>query len=78
MSAIVFTKTITFSYKISVVSVKFLISQNPNIPTHFVPGIIGFTSPLESDKFLPITSEPASPNPKARRAEILINVSLRI
>jgi len=68
----------TFSYKISVVSVKFLISQNPKIPTHFVPGIIGLTSPKESYKFLPITSDPASPNPRASKAEILIKVPFKI
>jgi len=58
--------------------VKFQISQNPNIPTHLTPGIIGFTSPFESDRFLPITSDPASPNPKAKSAEILIKVSFKI
>jgi len=53
-------------------------SQNPKIPTHLVPGIIGFTSPFESLRFFPMTSLPASPNPRANKAEILIRVSFKI
>jgi len=42
-------------------------SQNPKIPTHLYPGIIGSTEPPDVFKFHPITSDPASPNPKASK-----------
>lgn len=71
ISAISFTNTITPVYKTSVASVKFLISQNPNIAIIFFPAIIGSTSPPYY-MFEAIISDPASPNPKARRAPILI------
>lgn len=59
-------------------SVKFLISQNPNILTYLRPGNIGSISPSEFYIFLAITLEPASPNPKAKRAPILEIVFSRI
>lgn len=67
----------TPSYKTSVASVKFLISQKPNIKTCFTPGSIGLTSSPYS-MFLAIISDPASPNPRARRAPILLRVDSSI
>jgi len=51
--------------------VKFLISQKPNIAYFFFPGNIGSISPPLAT-FNAIISDPASPNPKARSAPILI------
>ena len=52
-------------------SVKFLMSQKPNIPKTLLPAIKGFTAePLYM--FSAIIFAPASPNPKARRVPVLI------
>jgi hypothetical protein len=61
----------TSSYRISVASVKFLISQNPKIAHCLCPGNIGSKSPYFAI-FLPIIEEPASPNPKANNIPILV------
>jgi len=73
-SAIVLTNYITSFYKTfyiynktSVASVKFLISQNPNIATLFFPYIEFLIYP---EKFLAIIKPPASPNPIASKAPI--------
>jgi hypothetical protein len=42
----------------------------------FIPGSIGFTSSPYS-MFLAIIAEPASPNPRARSAPILLSVDSR-
>jgi len=44
-SAISLVNIMTFSYRISVASEKFLIEQNPNIAITFFPGIIGSIRP---------------------------------
>lgn len=66
-SAISFTKAITDSSKTSVVSINYLMVQNPKIATTLCPGTIGSTSPV-----WPILSEiiltPASPKPRATSA----------
>ena len=63
----------TPSYKTSVASVKFLMSQKPKIYIYFIPGSIGLTSSPFSI-FFAIISEPASPKPRAKRAPILLRV----
>jgi len=55
----------------SVESVKFLMSQNPNIACTFSPACKGSTSP-PAPILAPIILEPASPNPRASRCPILI------
>jgi len=63
----------------SVVSVNYLISQNPKIATTLFPGIIGSTSPLCSI-LSDIIFTPASPNPRANNAPTLTIVysSIRV
>ena len=63
----------TPSYRTSVASVKFLMSQKPKIYIYFIPGSIGLTSSPFSI-FFAIISEPASPKPRAKRAPILLRV----
>jgi len=59
-----------------VASVKFLISQKPKIAMIFYPGSIGLISPLPF-MFSAIILDPASPNPKAKRAPIFTMVYSR-
>jgi hypothetical protein len=67
----------TPSSRTSVASVKFLISQNPNILTYLSPGNIGLISPAPCI-FLAMTWEPASPKPIAKRPPILVMVFSRM
>lgn len=55
------------------VSVNYLISQNPNIATTLFPGIMGSTSPVLAI-FSAMILAPASPKPNAKSAPILIMV----
>ena len=71
ISATWFTKVITFVYKTSVESVKFLMSQKPKIAWIRWPGIIGFRSPPELI-FCAMMADPASPKPKANKWLILV------
>jgi len=73
MAPISFTKTITLSCKTSVASVKFLMSQKPNIAITFCPGNIGLMC-LPSLIFDVIILDPASPNPRASSLPILVKV----
>lgn len=70
-AAISFTNIITSYYNTSIVSLKFLISQNPKTQCVFFPGIIGSMSPPLLLIFVAIISAPASPNPSANNAPIL-------
>jgi hypothetical protein len=54
-----------------VASLKFLISQNPKIAIILFPGNIGSTSPPLLI-FYAMISAPASPNPSANKAPVLI------
>ena len=56
---------------------KFLIAINPKIAIIFYPGTIGSTYPSLLI-FLAIISDPASPNPSANKAPILIIVDSKI
>jgi len=61
---------ITSYYSTSIVSLKFLISQNPKTQCVFFPGIIGSMSPPLLLMLVAIISAPASPNPNASNAPI--------
>ena len=52
-------------------------SQNPKMARHFLPGSIGSTSPPFCI-FVAIIVDPASPNPTASKAPILINKDSKI
>ena len=65
------------SYKTSVTSEKFLMSQKPKMHITFFPGNIGFIS-TPSLMFFEMISEPASPKPKASSPPILDNVFSKI
>lgn len=67
----VLTKTIISSSSTSVASLKFLMSQNPNIAHCFLPGNIGLRSPYWA-MFLAMISLPASPKPRANSTPILV------
>ena len=59
------------------VSVNCLMSQNPKIAITFYPGIMGLTSPVAS-MLDAMIFDPASPNPRAKSAPILMSVFSRI
>jgi len=66
----------TPSYKTSVASVKFLISQKPNIVIILSPGSMGLiSSPFFI--FLATILDPASPKPNASKAPSLLRVISR-
>mmetsp|Transcript_10618 Transcript_10618/g.21526 ORF Transcript_10618/g.21526 Transcript_10618/m.21526 type:complete len:214 (-) Transcript_10618:747-1388(-) len=75
MWAMRFTKSMTSSCRHSVVSVKFLMSQKPNMLCIFTPSPSRLM-PLESDllRFLAMISAPASPKPTRMRPAILVMV----
>mmetsp|Transcript_121044 Transcript_121044/g.349724 ORF Transcript_121044/g.349724 Transcript_121044/m.349724 type:complete len:241 (-) Transcript_121044:899-1621(-) len=70
-----FTKTITSSFKVSVISVKFLRLHKPNIASTFRPGTMVFRlDALSPFMFWAMISAPASPKPRASNEPILMIV----
>mmetsp|Transcript_97232 Transcript_97232/g.275471 ORF Transcript_97232/g.275471 Transcript_97232/m.275471 type:complete len:278 (+) Transcript_97232:913-1746(+) len=69
------TKTMTWSCRTSVASVKFRMSQNPKMASTLRPGIMAFNAELSPPfMFWPMISAPASPKPRASREPILMMV----
>mmetsp|Transcript_67149 Transcript_67149/g.212596 ORF Transcript_67149/g.212596 Transcript_67149/m.212596 type:complete len:256 (+) Transcript_67149:807-1574(+) len=75
--AIELTNSMTPSWRISVVSVNWRMSQNPKIANTFLPGTMGLRSPA-CFMFSAIISAPASPNPTAMRLQIFVMEFSRI
>mmetsp|Transcript_72005 Transcript_72005/g.150435 ORF Transcript_72005/g.150435 Transcript_72005/m.150435 type:complete len:223 (+) Transcript_72005:918-1586(+) len=77
-AAIRFTKTITCSWRISVVSVKFRMLAMPKITRTVVPGRIAFNTALSPPRmFWAMILAPASPKPRASSEPILMIVFSR-
>mmetsp|Transcript_10788 Transcript_10788/g.31941 ORF Transcript_10788/g.31941 Transcript_10788/m.31941 type:complete len:302 (+) Transcript_10788:861-1766(+) len=76
--AIRLTKTMTWSCRTSVASVKFRMSQKPKMASTRRPGIMAFSAALSPPCMLrPMISAPASPNPRASSEPILMIVFSR-
>mmetsp|Transcript_39142 Transcript_39142/g.121362 ORF Transcript_39142/g.121362 Transcript_39142/m.121362 type:complete len:270 (-) Transcript_39142:1474-2283(-) len=72
------TKTMTWSSKTSVASVKLRMSQKPKMASTLRPGIMAFSVELFSPfMFWPMISAPASPKPRASKEPILTMVFSR-
>mmetsp|Transcript_97145 Transcript_97145/g.270311 ORF Transcript_97145/g.270311 Transcript_97145/m.270311 type:complete len:202 (-) Transcript_97145:1930-2535(-) len=73
------TKTMTFSFKTSVASVKLRMLQKPMMASTLCPGTIASTPALcPPFMFCPMISAPASPKPKASRPPSLMMVFSRM